>query len=57
MEVNLLLAVCIGIAILLFLILKLRIHAFIALLIGSITVGLIAGVDATQIIDTIQKEN
>ncbi|MBR9853570.1 MAG: gluconate transporter [Algicola sp.] len=55
MEVNLFLAVLIGIAILLFLILKLRIHAFIALLIGSIAVGLIAGLDATQIIDTVQK--
>ena len=55
MEVNLFLAVIIGIAILLFLILKLRIHAFIALLIGSIAVGLIAGLDANQIINTVQK--
>ncbi|MDF0705969.1 GntP family permease [Flagellimonas okinawensis] len=55
MEVNLFLAVAIGIAILLFLILKLRIHAFIALLIGSIAVGLLAGMDAAQIIGTIQK--
>ncbi|MER3319040.1 MAG: gluconate:H+ symporter [Allomuricauda sp.] len=55
MEVNLFLAVIIGIAILLFLILKLRIHAFIALLIGSIAVGLIAGLDADQIINTVQK--
>lgn len=55
MEINLLLAVLIGIAILLFLILKLRIHAFVALLIGSITVGLIAGLDAGQIIGTVQK--
>ncbi|MEO9513520.1 MAG: gluconate:H+ symporter [Flavobacteriaceae bacterium] len=53
-EVNLLLAVLAGIALLLFLILKLRIHAFIALLLGSITVGLIAGLDAKQIIQTIQ---
>ncbi len=55
MEANLFLAVVIGIAILLFLILKLRIHAFIALLIGSISVGLIAGLDANQIINTVQK--
>jgi len=55
MEINLFLAVIIGIAILLFLILKLRIHAFIALLIGRITVGLIAGLDANQIISTVQK--
>lgn len=53
-ETNLLLAVLGGIAVLLFLILKLRINAFIALLIGSITVGLIAGLDANQIIKTVQ---
>lgn len=51
---NLLFAVLAGIALLLFLILKLRIHAFIALLVGSITVGLIAGLDAKEIIQTIQ---
>ncbi len=54
-EIHLLLAVLAGIAVLLFLILKLRIHAFIALLIGSITVGLIAGLDAKGIITTIQE--
>lgn len=53
-EVNLLLAVIVGISVLLFLILKLRIHAFVSLLIGSIIVGLIAGLDAKQIIATIQ---
>ncbi|MGB5818241.1 MAG: gluconate:H+ symporter [Saonia sp.] len=53
-ETNLILAIVIGIALLLFLILKLKIHAFIALLIGSITVGLIAGLDAQQIIKTVQ---
>lgn len=53
-ETTLLLAVLGGIAVLLFLILKLRINAFIALLIGSITVGLIAGLDANQIIKTVQ---
>ena len=54
METQLILAVIIGITILLFLILKLKINAFIALLIGSITVGLIAGLNATEIIDTIK---
>jgi Gnt-I system low-affinity gluconate transporter len=53
-ETNLLIAVLGGIAVLLFLILKLRVNAFIALLIGSITVGLIAGLDANEIIKTIQ---
>ena len=51
---NLVLAVITGIALLLFLILRLRINAFIALLIGSITVGLIAGLDAKEIIKTVQ---
>ncbi len=54
METQLLLAVAIGIAILLFLILKLKINAFIALLIGSISVGLLAGLNAKEIIDTIK---
>ena len=54
-ETNLILAVFAGIAILLFLILRLKINAFIALLVGSITVGLIAGLDASQIIKTIQE--
>ena len=40
---------------LLFLILRLKINAFIALLIGSITVGIIAGLDAKQIMDTIKN--
>ncbi|MFD2586821.1 GntP family permease [Croceitalea marina] len=53
-EANLILAVVLGITVLLLLILKLKINAFIALLIGSITVGLIAGLDAQQIIKTIQ---
>jgi Gnt-I system low-affinity gluconate transporter len=54
LETQLLLAVTIGIAILLFLILKLKINAFIALLIGSIAVGLLAGLNAKEIIDTIK---
>ena len=53
-EINLIIAVVLGIAILLFLILKLKINAFIALLVGSITVGLIAGLNAEQIIQTIK---
>ncbi len=55
MTTTLILAVVVGIALLLFLILKLKINAFIALLIGSIAVGLIAGLDASEIIGTIQK--
>lgn len=47
-------AVLVGIALILLLILKLRIHAFIALLIGSIVVGLLAGLDAGQIIETVK---
>ena len=49
------LAVILGIAVLLFLILKLKINAFIALLIGSIIVGISAGLDAEQIIKTVQE--
>lgn len=55
METNLILAVVAGIAVLLFLILRLKINAFIALLVGSITVGIIAGLDARSIIQTIQE--
>ncbi len=55
MEYSLILAVILGIGLLLFLILKLKINAFIALLISSITVGLIAGLNASEVIDTIQQ--
>nr|WP_297912764.1 gluconate:H+ symporter [uncultured Allomuricauda sp.] len=55
MTTTLVIAVVAGISVLLFLILKLKINAFIALLIGSIIVGLVAGLDAKAIIDTIQK--
>lgn len=51
----LLLAVLIGIALLLFLILRLKLHAFLALLTSSIVVGLLAGLDATAIIQTIRE--
>lgn len=54
-EIKLLLAVLAGIALILFLILKLRIHAFISLLIGSIAVGLLAGLDAGEIMATVQN--
>lgn len=55
MTFTLILAVIAGISVLLFLILRLKINAFIALLIGSITVGVIAGLDAKEIIATIQQ--
>ncbi|WP_224490325.1 GntP family permease [Robertkochia flava] len=48
-------AVVTGIALLLFLILKLRIHAFLSLLISSIVVGLIAGMGPDRIIGTVQS--
>jgi len=47
-------AVLLGVVILLLLILKLRLPAFISLLISSILVGLFAGLDGKAIIDTIQ---
>ena len=55
MNTELLLAVIAGIALLLVLILVVRLHAFIALLITSIAVGLIAGMDGAQIAKTIQE--
>lgn len=55
MDIQLIMAVVSGIALLLFLILRLKINAFIALLAGSIAVGLLAGLDAKQIIDTVQQ--
>ncbi len=54
-EINLILAVLAGITALLVLILRFKINAFIALLVGSIVVGIIAGLDAQQIIKTIQE--
>ncbi|MET6990363.1 GntP family permease [Sediminicola arcticus] len=54
-ETQLILSVILGIAVLLFLILKLKINAFIALLIGSVLVGISAGLDAEQIIKTVQE--
>ena len=54
MEYQVLVAIGIGIVLLLFLILKLRIQAFISLLIASIITGLIAGLNANEIIKTVQ---
>jgi len=54
-DYSLLLAVFIGIVVLLFLILKLRIQAFVALLIASIVVGVFSGMNPSDIISTIQQ--
>ncbi len=53
-ESQLLLAVVSGIALLLFLILYLRIQAFISLLLASIAVGIIAGMPPARILESIQ---
>ena len=55
LDYTLLLAVASGITILLILILKVRIQAFISLLISSIAVGIIAGMPPLAIIETIQQ--
>ncbi|RMG86653.1 MAG: gluconate transporter [Bacteroidetes bacterium] len=55
METTLLLAVVAAVAVLLFLILVFRIQAFIALLISSIVVGVIAGMPFLDIVQNIQK--
>ena len=54
MDSTLLLAIGAGIALLLLLILKFRIQAFIALLMASILVGILAGMQPLSIIDTIK---
>ncbi len=54
MDSTLLIAVFAGIAILLVLILTFKIQAFLALLISSISVGIIAGIDPSTIVKTIQ---
>lgn len=54
-DTTLLLAVFVGIVVLLFLIIRLKIQAFTALLIASITVGLVAGMHPTDILETIKK--
>ncbi len=55
MDSTLLMAIGAGIAVLLILILKFRIQAFLALLISSIVVGIIAGMEPIVIIQTIEK--
>ncbi len=55
MEMNLLFAVLLGISLLLFLILKLKLPAFISLLVVSIVTGLMAGMDPSIIIETIKN--
>lgn len=54
-EYKLLLAVLIGIVVLLFLILRLKLHAFVSLLIASIVVGVIAGMEPLKIMDTVKE--
>ncbi|TBW29168.1 GntP family permease [Gramella sp. KN1008] len=55
MDISLLFAVLIGIALLLFLILRLKIQAFLALLIVCIVVGLMAGLPALEIMETMKE--
>jgi Gnt-I system low-affinity gluconate transporter len=55
MDYSLLLAVFAGIAVLLILILKVKLHAFASLLIASITVGILAGLEPIAIMDTIKQ--
>lgn len=55
MAVHLLLSVLAGIGLLLFLILKVRLPAFIALLIASICTGLLSGLSAKEMMDTVQQ--
>ena len=54
-EITLLLAIASGIVLLLFLILRLKIQAFLALLISAIWVGLISGMSPTNIINSISS--
>ncbi len=55
MDIQLLAAVIIGISILLFLILQLKLQAFIALLITCIAVGIIAGMEPKTILDSVKS--
>jgi len=54
-EYKILLAVIIGVAVLLFLILKFKLHAFISLLIASILVGVLAGLEPLTIMNTVKE--
>lgn len=55
MELQLLTAVLVGIAVLLVLILRIKIQAFLALLIVCILVGILAGMPAGEILETIKE--
>ncbi|MCM4156858.1 gluconate:H+ symporter [Gramella sp. AN32] len=55
MDISLLLSVIAGIVLLLFLILRLKIQAFLALLIVCIFVGILAGMPAIEILDTMKE--
>ncbi len=55
MDIQLLIAVIIGIAILLFLILRLKLQAFLALLITCIVVGVIAGMQPVSILNSVKN--
>lgn len=55
MDYQLLFSVIAGIGVLLFLILRLKIHAFLALLICSMSVGILAGMPAIEILDNIKE--
>jgi hypothetical protein len=50
---QLVLALVLGLAFLIFLILKTKIHAFLALISAAVAIGLIAGLDAAKITDAI----
>ncbi|MFT4736244.1 MAG: gluconate transporter [Paraglaciecola sp.] len=52
---QLLIAICTGIALLLFLIIRLKLNAFLALLIASIWIGLLGGISPSSIGDVITK--
>lgn len=54
-ETWLIIATVIGIALLLFLIMKVKLHAFVSLLIASLFIGVASGMDPMEIIDVIES--
>lgn len=54
-EMWLIIATVIGIALLLFLIMKVKLHAFVSLLIASLFIGVASGMDPMEIIDVIES--
>jgi GntP family gluconate:H+ symporter len=50
---QLVLALCVGLAVLIFLILKTKVHAFLALIIASVIIGLVAGLGMVKTTDAI----